>query len=217
MRLKPQHLIWGVVGVALGSVLAYLATSDLPGKREQAGDVVTKTIGNAEARASTTFVITLQEGGDAAHEADHVFASIASPAIASASFDVKTLELEVDYDDALIERAEIRRLLLAAGYVEPALEDAVPARLSSDGISQELSVNVDDGLDPSLVRAKAGVRLRIVFGQGSDHLASITIAELGVQQDLSDGGATVELEDPRPGTYDIVCAEGYADGTLIVE
>ena len=217
MRVKPQHLIWVVVAVVLGAVLIYVANSDLPGKREQFGDVVSKTIGGAESKATASFDITLLEGGDAEHEADHVFEAIKSPAIASASFDVKTLKLEVRYDDALIKESGIRQLLVASRYVKATLADAVPATLFTDGTSQELTVNVTDKLDPSLIRAKAGVPLRIVFGQGAAHLASISIAELRVQQDLSNGGATVEVKDPKPGTYNIVCSEGYTDGTLIVE
>ncbi|MBA4370808.1 MAG: hypothetical protein C0418_04435 [Coriobacteriaceae bacterium] len=217
MRLKPRHVIWVVVAVVLVPLAIYLVTSDLPGRREQSGDVVTKTLASVEAKAASSFDITLQQGADAAHEADHVFDSVKNPAVASASFNVKTLELEVRYDDALIEESDIRQLLITAGYVKATTADAVPATLSSDGKSQELSVQVGEKLDPASIRAKAGVPLRIVFGQGTGHLASISIAELGVEQDLTKGGATVTIQDPKAGTYGIVDAEGYTDGTLIVE
>lgn len=218
MRLKPQHQIWIVVAVVLGAVLVYMATSDLPGKREQTGDIVTKILGSVEAKATSSFDITLQEGGDAAHEADHVFESVKNPAIESASLNVKTLKLEVRYDDGMIKESDIRQLLATAGYVKVTAADAVPASLSADGKSQQLSLaQGEQALEPKLVSAKGGIPLKLVFGQGSAHLASISIAELGVKQDLSQGGATVEVPNPKPGTYDIVCAEGYADGTLIIE
>lgn len=218
MRLKPQHLIWIVVAVVLGTVLVYMATSDQPGKRERSGDVVSETLGSAEAKATSSFDITLQEGGDAAHEADHVFDSIKNPALASAALNVKTLKLEVRYDDALIKESEIRQMLAKAGYVRATAADAVPATLSADGKSQELSLaQGEQALEPKLVSAKAGIPLKLVFGQGSAHLSSVSIAEFGVKQDLTQGGATVEIQDPKPGTYNIVCAEGYPDGTLIVE
>lgn len=218
MRLKPQHIVWIVVGVILVPMAVYLITSDLPGKREQSGDVVSKTLGTAEPKATASFDITLREGGDPGHEADHIFESVKNPAIASAAFNLKTLELKVRYDDALITEPDIGQLLATAGYIQATAGDATPATLSADGTSQEVSITpAQKALEPKLVRAKAGVPLKMVFGQGAAHLASISIAELGIKQDLSQGGATVEVADPKPGTYNIVCSEGYPDGTLIVE
>ena len=218
MRLKPKHLIWGVGALMIAAVLVYQATSNPPGKRVQDGDLITQTISTVEPNATATFDITLQEGGDAVHEADHVFRSIDNmAAIASATFDTKTLKLEVRYDGSQITEAGVRQLLADAGYVSVTSADAVPATLSADGASQELLLETGDVLYPPLVSAKAGIPLTIVFGPGADHLASIRIVELGIEQDLSQGGATVVIENPQPGTYEILCAKGYADGRLIVE
>ena len=218
MRVKPTLLIWGIGIVLIAAVLIYQATSNLPGKRVQDGDLITLTISTVEPNATATFDITLQEGGDAAHEADHVFKSIDNMAgIASATFNTNTLTLEVRYNGSKISEAGIRQLLADSGYVSVTLADAVPATLSADGMSQELSIETGDVLYPPTVSAKAGIPLTITFGPGSDHLASISIVELGIKEDLSQGGATVVIENPQPGTYEILCAEGYADGMLLVE
>ena len=217
MRFRPQYLIWVVVGVVLGGVLVYVATAEQPGKRIQTGNVITKTLGTANGNATASFDIALQEGGDAEHEADHVFEALANQAVASASLDVENLRLDVRFDDAQATESDIRRLLVASGYVKATVDDAVPATLSADGKSQEIKIDVSDKLEPALVRASPGIPLRLVFGEGTDHLSSITIEGLGVQLDLTQGGAAAEVPDPKPGSYDIVCAEGYADGTLIVE
>ena len=218
MRVKPKHLMWGVGALMIVAILVYQATSNPPGKRVQDGDLITQTISTVEPNATATFDITLQEGGDAAHEADHVFKSIDNmAAIASATFNTKTLALEVRYDSSQISEAGVRQLLASAGYVSITLADAVPATLAADGASQELSVETGDVLYPPVVSAKAGIPLKIAFGPGSGHLASIRIVELGIEQDLSQGGATVVIQNPQPGTYEILCAKGYADGRLIVE
>jgi hypothetical protein len=206
-----------VVAVFLALGVVYVETGDWAGKVDQSGDVMTKTLGAAEPKATSSFDIVLLEGGDAVHEATHIFGSLTSPAIASASLNLKTLRLDIVYDNALIKEAGVRQLLLAAGYLKATPADAVAATLSVDGTSQELTVNVGEALDPTVMSAKAGVPLKIAFSQGAQHLASISIVELGVQEDLSNGGATVEVADPKPGTYNIMCAEGVADGTLIVE
>jgi len=217
MRIKPKHAVWMVVAVFLVLGVIYVETGDWAGKVDQSGDVMTKTLGAAEPKATSSFDIVLKEGGDAGHEATHIFGSLTSPAIASASLNLKTLRMDIAYDNTLIQEADVRQLLVAAGYLKAPLADAVAATLSADGTSQELTVSVSKGLDPSVMSAKAGVPLKITFGQGAQHLASISIVELGVQEGLSNGGATVEVADPKPGTYNIVCAEGVADGTLIVE
>ena len=218
MHMKPKHIVWATVVVILVPLGLYLLNSDLPGKRTQSGNVVTKTLGSVKGDTSSSFDITLREGGDPAHESDHVFESIKNPAVESASFNVDTSQLEVRYDGASISESDIRQLLVKSGYVAATSADAVPAELSADSKSQSISLSqADQALEPRLIRARAGVPLKLVFGQGTAHLASITIAEFGITQDLSQGGATVEVSDPKPGTYDVVCAEGYPDATLIVE
>jgi hypothetical protein len=215
MRPKPRHLILIIAVGLFGSLFVYVMTSG--GSKSQSGDVVTSTISAIEANASASFDITLKEGGDAEHEADHVFEAVKDPAIASASLDVTSLKLEVRYDKASITEADIRRKLVQAGYVALSLADAVPATISADGKSQEHSIKVAQGLDPSVIRAKAGIPLRIQFGQGTNHLVSVSIPELGASADLSTGGGVLDIKDPKPGTYKILCAEGVADGTLLVE
>ncbi len=217
MRLSPKHLIWVVVAVAMIIGAVYLKTAEVPGQKQQAGNVITKPIGTAEAKATATFDITLQEGGDAEHEADHVFAALKSDAISSAAFDTQALELVVSFDDALIKESDIRQLMVASGYVAASAADAVAATLSADGTSQELQVGTGERLNPSLMSAKAGVPLKIVFAEGASHLVTIAIPELGIQENLSNGGATLEIADPKAGTYNLVCAEGFTDGTLLVE
>jgi len=216
MRIKPQYVMIAVVVVLMGVGLFFVSNSNLPGTREQVGAVVTKSISTAEPTAAASFTIALKEGGDAAHEADHIFEALQNEAVASASLNTETLELEVRFDGARAAEPDIRKLLVASGYLKPEAADAVAAELSADGTSQELNIEVGEQLDPALIRAKAGVPLKLIFGPGTGHLASISIAELGVRQDLSNG-ATVEIADPAAGTYGIVCAEGVADGTLIVE
>jgi len=215
MRLKPRHAVLAAVLVVIGVIVVVAASSTSVGTREQEGTVISQTLSVAKPNATATFVIALQEGGDAEHESEHIFKSVQSPGIESASLDTQTLSLQVRYDDSVIEESDIRTLLAGAGYLKPTAADATQATLSPDGKTQTLAVRVGEGLDPALIGAKAGVPLTITFGPGTAHLASITIAELGISQDLTKG-ATIEIKDPRPGTYPIVCAEQVADGTLIV-
>lgn len=216
MKLSPKHWIWLVGASAIAAILVYQTVADPPGKRTQDGQIVTEIISTAEGDATAVFDITLKEGGDPAHEADHVFDSIQSQAIEKASFDASTLKLQVQYDSALIAEGDIRQMLATAGYVALAASDGVAATVSADGTSQQLAVTPGERLDPSLMTAKAGLPLTITFGPGSGHLASVKIEPLGVEQNIVQGG-TLELPALQPGTYEFVCTEGYVDGTLIVQ
>lgn len=216
MKLSPKVVMWLVGATAVAGILVYQAVSDPPGKRIQDGQVVTEIISTANGSESAFFDITLREGGDALHEADHVFDSIQSEAIERATFDGATLNLEVAYDPALISADTIRQMLATAGYVALEAADAVAATLSADGTMQTLEVTAGDGLVPALMSAQPGLPLTIVFGPGMGHLQTVTIRPLGIEQSLAQG-ATVELPALQPGTYEFVCAEGYVDGTLIVQ
>lgn len=216
MKLSPKHWIWLVGASAIAAILVYQTVADPPGKRTQDGQIVTEIISTAEGDATAVFDITLKEGGDPAHEADHVFDSIQSQAIEKASFDASTLKLQVQYDSALIAEGDIRQMLATAGYVALAASDGVAATVSADGTSQQLAVTPGERLDPSLMTAKAGLPLTITLGPGSGHLASVKIEPLGVEQNIVQGG-TLELPALQPGTYEFVCTEGYVDGTLIVQ
>lgn len=216
MKFTPKHGIWLIGVAAIVGILVYQAMADPPGKRTQDGSVVTEIISTAKGDATGSFDITLKEGGDGLHEADHVFESIGSPAIEWASFDASTLKLAVRYDSSLIAEQDIRQMLSAQGYLGVSAADAVAATPSADGTTQELAVTPGDVLNPTVMSARAGIPLTIVFAAGEGHLASITIEPIGMTQSLLEG-ATIELPALQAGTYEFKCLEGYVDGTLIVE
>jgi len=216
VRLRPWHLIVGVIVVIIG--MAALATGgEQPGSVRTDGAVLTKTVSRVESDSQATFRIRLQEGGDAAHESAHIFDSLESPAIARIALDTGTLDLTVAFDSAQISEDAIRAQLTQSGYLARSIDDAVPAELSADGASQAIHLTPGDALEPSFVRAKAGVPLMITFSPGEGHLASVSIPVLGVEQDLTVPDASIVIEDPAPGQYELVCAEGYADAVLVVE
>lgn len=216
MRLKPQHIVVGLVLVAVGVIVMVAANSNTVGTRRQDGNILSQTVSAAKGNATASFVVALKEGGDATHEAEHIFQAVQSTGIESVSLDTQSLAVQVRYDDTAITEPDIRKLLVGSGYLRATAADATAATVSPDGKTQALTVQVKEGLDPSLISAKAGVPLKITFGPGTAHLSSISIAELGIQQDLTNG-ATIEIKEPKAGTYPIVCAEQVADGTLIIE
>lgn len=216
MRLRPRHILIVIVAIILIPLMYLASDTDQPGMKRQEGDVIIKNVSAVDGDATATFKITLKEGGDPVHESDHIFQSIEFPSVQSVSLDTKTLQMKVRYASAQIDEAALRQSLVGAGYLTPSADDAVAATISADGSSQEIAVELGEGIEPPLFSLAAGIPARVKFGRGAQHLASISIPKLGIKQDLSEG-ATVEIKDPKPGSYAVLCAEGVADATLIVK
>lgn len=217
MKFRPWHLgliaILAVVGMA-----AAVTGGTQPGSIKVDGDTMTKYASRIDPNASVTFDIALQEGDDAEHESVHIFQSLESaPGVASLALDTRNLTLTVAFDEAVISEDSIRQQLTASGYLARTVADAVAAELAADGTSQSIHLTPGEVLEPSFVRALAGVPLTITFSPGQGHLATVSIPTLGITQDISAVGASISIPAPVAGTYELVCAEGYADATLVVE
>ena len=70
--------------------------------------------------------------------------------------------------------------------------------------------------DPYLIRATAGVPIEFDFAPGQECRVIVKFPELGVEQDISQGGV-VALPALDPGEYQIACGGDGNEGTLIVE
>ncbi len=114
-------------------------------------------------------------------------------------------ELTVHFDSAQSSEATVRSSLVAAGYVAPSVEDAVPAVLSDDGSVQRLGIADDHGFDSPYILAKAGVPLELELAPGTECRTSVSLPPAGATHDISQG-AVVTLPPLDPGTYPILCS-----------
>lgn len=217
MKLRPPHVLFLLAIVTVVAVTAFTLGGEQPGSIIRKDGLVTMIIAEANPDASVTYDITLQEGGDADHESSHIFDLLQFQGIRSVTLDTQSVTLTVEYDSTRIDEQAIRQPLAQAGYVARTVDEATPAELAADGSVQTLSLQTGDTLQPSFFRAQPGIPLVITFSAGTGHLASISIPSLGINQNLEAGGATITIDNPVPGTYDFVCAQGYTDGTLVIE
>jgi hypothetical protein len=216
MKFRPWHL--GLAVAAAVIIMVVLVTGgDQPGSTGRSGDAVTKTVSQIEPNATASFDIRLVEGNDAEHESIHIFEALEHPSVATLSLDTVTLRLTVDYDASTLSETAIRQQLVKYGYLELSAADAVAAELAADGTGQTIHLVPGEELVPYFIRAQAGVPLTITFSAGSDHLASVSIPALGITQDITTEGASIVIDEPVAGEYELLCAEGYADAVLFVE
>lgn len=104
--------------------------------------------------------------------------------------------------------ASLLVVLLAAGCAQTATS-------SEDG-RQVIEVSSQGTFDPS-VAAKAGLPIRLEFGPGGGCTAAVKFSQLGIYEDLTDGGGTVDLPALDPGKYPLICQSDMVMGTLVVE
>lgn len=219
MNLKPKHLLLIIAVLIVGGafIIAQSLTANAPGATRTDGSRVTKTLSTAPADATFELPVRLLEGDDASHESDHIFETLAAlPGVATATLDTETLTLDIGYASGMVDESAIRRHMFLAGYAGIMREDTTAAETGEDGV-QRISV-ADDGAQfvPSLIAAKPGAPIEIVFGPGSDCRTSVSVPQLGVTLDISQGG-TMSLPPLDPGSYAIQCGGGATEGAIIVE
>jgi len=87
---------------------------------------------------------------------------------------------------------------------------------TSPGDLQTIRVAAQGTFEPAAV-AKAGIPLRLEFGPGAGCTAAIQFPELGIFEDLTDGGGVVDLPSLQAGEYPLICQADMVMGVLRVE
>jgi hypothetical protein len=84
-------------------------------------------------------------------------------------------------------------------------------------LSQRVRIEVTDGYDPADIVVAAGVPLEITFSEGSGCLATVVFAGLGIEADLTLGGAVVTIPALEPGVYPFSCGMHMVHGSITAE
>jgi len=94
----------------------------------------------------------------------------------------------------------------------------VPVRVPIEThLTQRVRIEVTDGYDPADIVVAAGVPLEITFTEGNGCLAKVVFEGLGIEADLTDGGAVVQIPALDPGTYPFSCGMHMVHGSITAE
>ncbi len=104
-------------------------------------------------------------------------------------------------------------------YFFMAPKAAVTAKASVGG-SQEVNITVEGGYSPSLVRAKKGQPLRLIFDRQEKSPCSdeVVIGDFGVRRYLKPFEKTViDITPTETGTFEFACGMSMLRGQIEVE
>jgi hypothetical protein len=82
---------------------------------------------------------------------------------------------------------------------------------------QRIRIEVTDGYDPAHMVVAAGIPLEITFSEGSGCLATVVFEGLGIEADLTHGGALVAIPALEPGIYQFSCGMHMVHGSITAE
>ena len=97
---------------------------------------------------------------------------------------------------------------------------AAPATAATDDGAQEVTITVERGYEPKVVRVKHGRPVRLVFDRRETSGCSeeVVLGDFGVRKFLPAFRQTVvEVTPDRPGTYEFTCGMAMLRGKLVAE
>ena len=100
------------------------------------------------------------------------------------------------------------------------VSDGQAARAQMDGGLQTVDIRVQGGYSPDVIRARAGVPLRLRFDRQEDSACTdrVVFPAFGVSESLpAFRTTTVEITPEEPGEYGFACGMDMLHGTLIVD
>ncbi len=93
-------------------------------------------------------------------------------------------------------------------------------RTAAAATGAEVVITVKGGYSPSVIRARAGMPVRLVFDRQDTSGCSeeVVFPDFGIRRFLPTGQKTaIEITPPKPGRYEFMCGMSMLRGTLIAE
>ena len=112
-------------------------------------------------------------------------------------------------------------LLLIAGILRYFLfaERRAGRAVADDRGVQEVSITVQGGYDPPVLRVRAGQPVRLVFDRRETNPCSeeVVLSDFGIRRYLPAHQSTaIELPPSPPGEHDFYCGMGMLHGKLVI-
>jgi len=221
-RVKPMIPILAVVAV-------FVIGFGIAGAKGSSAVVtdgkITRSFGAASACQSASLSIAANQGVDLAKQGEQLLKAFEGmEGVGEVTLDASQSKIEMAWCESSQSEESMRQALSATGLVtlgqavSSAASAATTATIDASGKKQTATVDTSSGsFSPAQLQLKAGVPAELSFGQAAGCLSEVVIADLGINQDLTKGAATVKLPALEAGTYAFACAMGHQSGQIVVQ
>lgn len=103
------------------------------------------------------------------------------------------------------------------GCCESGSGETIEGVATVEGDVQRIYVDATSGFAPNKIVAAVGVPLEITFSEGYGCMAEVQFPDFGVYEDLTNGGAVIDLPALDAGEYTFSCGMEMVFGTLLVQ
>lgn len=219
-RIKPAFVILLAVGVLVsGAVIA-------GGKgvsANVAGGTIKKSFGAASPCTSASIPVMANQGVELNSQGEALVDSfVGQEGVGDVVLDLDRSVLDIKFCSSLQSEDSIRQILTGTGLVTTGAAPVASAPTSTtvdpSGKTQAATVDSASGsFAPSEVLVKSGIPTELSFNGAGGCITAVIFSELGLNQDLTAGPATVKLPALKPGTYAFACPMGHQEGKLVVQ
>jgi len=219
-RVKPLVPTLAIVGIVL---VGFLIVGNQGISAKVVDGKITKSFGAASPCTSASIPVMAKQGVDLASQGEKlVDAFTGHEGVGDVTLDIARSTVDITFCKSSQTEDAIRQILAGTDLVDlgaaPVASAPTTATVDPSGDKQTASVDTAGGsFSPGTLLLKAGVPTEIAFGGATSCMTEVIFSELGVQQDLTAGPATVKLPALEPGTYGYACAMGHQTGEVVVQ
>jgi hypothetical protein len=221
-KVQPVVLMLGVVGVfVIGLMIAGAKSTSavvVDGK-------ITRNFGAASACQSASIPFTVSNGADLERQGEELLKGYEGmEGVGEVTLDIAQSKVDLAWCESSQSEESMRQVLSSSGLVtlgagaSSTASAPTTATVDPSGKTQTAEVDTSSGsFAPGQIALKAGVPAEISFGSAAGCLSEVIISDLGINQDLTKGPATVKLPALEAGTYQFACAMGHQTGQIVVQ
>lgn len=186
---------------------------------------ISRNFGAASACQSASVTFVANQGVDLTQQGEKLLAGFEGmEGVGEVTVDLAQSKIDMAWCESSQSEDSMRQVLSMTGLINigqgATVSTSAPASATVDvsGEKQTAAVDTSSGsFTPSQLVLKADIPAEISFGQAAGCLSEVIISDLGVNQDLTKGPATVKLPALKAGTYAFACGMGHQSGQLVVQ
>lgn len=221
-RVKPAVPVMIILGIF---VVGFMIAGNKGTSATVVNGLISRNFGAASACQSTSMPFTANPGVDLAVAGDELMKGFEGmDGVGQITVNLAESKIDMAWCESSQSEESMRQVLSMTGMITlgqgTSSAESVPttATIDTSGKTQTAAVDTSSGsFTPGQLVLKAGIPSEIVFGEATGCLSEVVMKQLGINQDLTKGPATVKLPALEAGTYAFACAMGHQSGQLVVQ